>query len=182
MARKQAVYTQQRCSAEMLGRDACFRCQYFQTFVADLAAVEAADIEASPDMYSEMRLSVQRPFSTQTHGQQPSRKCPLAPCEPFAGRPLVGSIGAEVLWLPQPPEVREALTLSLSTCRGDTWLGCTPRFSFVDFLDLTLSYRRQKRVAVRQTSHTSCFQATLASSAQITILRIRIQVVERKHR
>lgn len=30
MARKQAVYTQQRCSAEMLGRDACF------VFVADI--------------------------------------------------------------------------------------------------------------------------------------------------
>lgn len=84
--------------------------------MADLVNAESADIEASPDMYSEMRLSVQRPFSTQTHGQHPSRKSPLAPCAPFAGGPLVDSIGVEVLWLPQPPEVHEALTLSLPTC------------------------------------------------------------------
>lgn len=45
-----------------------------------------------------------------------------------------------------------------------------PFFARAIFFTLTLSYRRQKRLAVRQTSHTPCFRATLASSAQISTL------------
>lgn len=45
-----------------------------------------------------------------------------------------------------------------------------PRLNLASFFTLTLSYRRQKRLAVRHTSHTFCFRATLASSAQMCIL------------
>lgn len=50
-----------------------------------------------------------------------------------------------------------------------------PRFCLEDLLFLMLSYSRQKRLAVRHTSHTSCFRATLASSAQIWILLNKTQ-------
>lgn len=45
-----------------------------------------------------------------------------------------------------------------------------PRLDLASFFTLTLSYRRQKRLAARHTSHTLCFLATLASSAQMCIL------------
>lgn len=48
-----------------------------------------------------------------------------------------------------------------------------PRLNLAGFFTLTLSYRRQKRLAVRHTSHTFCFRATLASSAQMCILHRR---------
>lgn len=100
----------------MLSRNDCFYCGYSQTFVADLVDVESADTEARPNMYSEMLLSVKRPFQTQTHGQHPSRLSGhWLRVAPFAGCPVVGSNGAEVLWLPQPPEVPDALKLSLPT-------------------------------------------------------------------
>lgn len=52
----------------------------------------------------------------------------------------------------------------------------SPRRGRGSFFALTLSYRRQKRLAVRHTSHTPCCRATFASSAQICTLRRKTQV------
>lgn len=91
---------------------------------------------------------------------RPASACGLRPHDPFlsSGEPHS-----------DPPVPGKSPPAQMPMCG---WRD-PPRLNLASFFTLTLSYRRQKRLAVRHTSHTFCFRATLASSAQMCILHRR---------